>query len=299
MASAQQQQDLKLFFEYQGVRENDVNRLHYVQKFTDFQFFRLANPVYSSFDRAYIKWLQQPTYQAMENNMIIQPMQFEKPSLTFMDVQQPPPYTSPPVLNNVNNYNTDLLSIMNPINPNTLYPNNDEAEYLLNETTTEILESSSDDQATSPATAPPPPSTPVKKTLTPMGKNINNLKRSLKRKASSTTSKSGRPNKHVHLTRIANNQADQEKFSSQDVILYALDGTEKKRKTILTTSNETLETYNIKHYQCYVYLGDKRVQALEKIKIQKEKLEKLCYLEKFTIESLKNRQNRKLEKNVL
>ncbi|CAB3990835.1 Hypothetical predicted protein [Paramuricea clavata] len=296
MASAQQQQDLKLFFEYQGVAENDVNRLHYIQKFTDFQFFRLANPLYSSFDRAYIKWLQQPIYQTMESSAIITP----QPPQTFFNVQ-PPPYTSPPVLNNVNEYyNNDLLNIMNPINPNTLYPNN-EAEYLLNETTTEVLESSSDNQspATSPATVQPP-ATPVKnKPLTPMGKNINNLKKSLKRKASSSAPKSGRPNKHVHLTRIANDQADEEKISSQDVILYALDGTEKKRKTILTTSNETLETYNIKHYQCYIYLGDEREQALERIKVEKDKLEKLCYLEKFTIEALKNRKSRKLEKNVL
>ncbi|CAB4021018.1 Hypothetical predicted protein [Paramuricea clavata] len=295
MASAQQQQDLKLFFEYQGVEENDLNRLHYVQKFTDFQFFRLANPGYSSFDKAYIKWLQQPIYQAMENNTITQ-----QPQTSFFNVQ-PPPYTSPPILNNVNEcYNTDLLNIMNPINPNILYPNN-EAEYLLTDTTTEVLESNSDNQ--SPATSPvtvQPPATPVKnKPLTPMGKNINNLKRSLKRKASSTATKSGRPNKHVHLTRIANDQADEEKISSQDVILYALDGSEKKRKTILTTSSETLETYNIKHYQCYVYLGDKRERALEKIKIQKEKLEKFCYLEKFAIEALKNRKSRKLEKNVL
>ncbi|CAB3989996.1 Hypothetical predicted protein [Paramuricea clavata] len=298
MASAQQQQDLKLFFEYQGVAENDVNRLHYIQKFTDFQFFRLANPAYSSFDRAYIKWLQQPIYQTMESSTIITT---PPPQTFFNALQQPPPYTSPPVLNNVNEYyNNDLLNIMNPINPNTLYPNN-EAEYLLNETTsTEVLESSSDNQ--SPATSPAPiqpPATPVKnKPLTPMGKNINNLKKSLKQKASSAP-KSGRPNKHVHLTRIENDQADEEKISSQDVILYALDGTEKIRKTILTTSNETLETYNIKHYQCYIYLGDKREHALEKIKTQKDKLEKLCYLEKFTIEALKNRKSRKLEKNVL
>ncbi|CAB3984023.1 Hypothetical predicted protein [Paramuricea clavata] len=296
MASAQQQQDLKLFFDYQGVTENDANRLHYVQKFTDFQFFRLANPVYSSFDRAYIKWLQLPNYQTMASSTIIAP----QPTQTFFNVQAPPAYTSPPVLDNVNEYyNNDLLNIMNPVNASTLYTNN-EAEYLLNETTTEVLESSSDNQspATSPAPAPPP-RTPVKnKTLTPMDKNINNLKKSLKRKASSTA-KSGRPNKHVHLTRIANDQADEEKISSQDVILYALDGTEKKRKTILTTSDETLETYNVKHYQCYIYLGEEREQALEKIKIEKDKLEKLCYLEKFTIEALKNRKNRKLEKNVL
>ncbi|CAB4039028.1 Hypothetical predicted protein [Paramuricea clavata] len=296
MASAQQQQDLKLFFEYQGVDENNLNRLHYVQKFTDFQFFRLANPVYSSFDRAYIKWLQQPIYQEMENNAILTQPQ----TPTFFN-SQPPLYTSPPILNNVNEcYNTDLLNIMNPINPNILYNNNNDAEYLMTDTTTEVLESSSDNQ--SPATSPvtvQPPATPVKKPLTPMGKNINNLKKSLKRKASSSAPKSGRPNKHVHLTRIANDQADEEKISSQDVILYALDGTEKKRKTILTTSNETLETYNMKHYQCYIYLGEKRERALEKIKIQKEKLEKFCYLEKFAIEALKNRKNRKLEKNVL
>ncbi|CAB4044642.1 Hypothetical predicted protein [Paramuricea clavata] len=295
MASAQQQQDLKLFFEYQGVDENNLNRLYYVQKFTDFQFFRLANPVYSSFDRAYIKWLQQPNYQEMENNSILTQPQTQ----TFFN-PQPPPYTSPPILNNVNEcYNTDLLNIMNPINPNILYNNND-AEYLMTDTTTEVLESSSDNQ--SPATSPvtvQPPATPVKKPLIPMGKNINNLKKSLKRKASSSAPKSGRPNKHVHLTRIANDEADKEKISSQDVILYTLDGAVKKRKTILTTSNETLETNNMKHYQCYIYLGEKRERALEKIKIQKEKLEKLCYLEKFAIEALKNRKNRKLEKNVL
>ncbi|CAB4036405.1 Hypothetical predicted protein, partial [Paramuricea clavata] len=162
MASAQQQQDLKLFFEYQGVDENNLNRLHYVQKFTDFQFFRLANPVYSSFDRAYIKWLQQPTYQEMENNAILT----QPHTQTFFNA--PPPYTSPPILNNVNEcYNTDLLNIMNPINPNILYNNNNDAEYLMTDTTTEVLEESSSDNPsppTSPVTVQPPSTTPVKKT---------------------------------------------------------------------------------------------------------------------------------------
>ncbi|CAB4039407.1 Hypothetical predicted protein [Paramuricea clavata] len=310
MASPQQQQDLKLFFEYQDIVESDPNRLYYVQKFTDFQFFRLNNPKYLSFDKAYIKWLQLPNYRTMASNTSIIGQQ-----PTFFNDPLPPAYTTTTAANLYNNYyHNDLLNIINPLNPNTLLPNNDEVEYLMNETT-EVLESSSDNQTppTSPTISTPPPAppplpprrTPLKNdiqqtsALVSIGKNIKNLKENLKNRKRKAQNKSGRPNKHVHLTRIANDQADEEKITSQDLILYALDGTEKKHKMILTTNDENIETYNVKHYQCYLQLAEEREQALERIKTDKDKLEKLCYLEKFTLEALKNRKNRKLEKALL
>ena len=68
--------------------------------------------------------------------------------------------------------------------------------------------------------------------------------------------KSGRPSTAETLTRIANDQTENDQISSQDLILRALDGSEKKKKTILTCSTKSIELYYLKQYACYNFVGE-------------------------------------------
>ena len=46
--------------------------------------------------------------------------------------------------------------------------------------------------------------------------------------------RAGRPTRHETLSKLANEKQDQDVISSKQLILYALDGSEKKEKTVLT-----------------------------------------------------------------
>jgi hypothetical protein len=70
--------------------------------------------------------------------------------------------------------------------------------------------------------------------------------------------KPGRPSTNEALTKLANNEFDNNQISTQNLILYALDGSEKKKKTILTCNTESIELYNLKQFSCYEFLGDLR-----------------------------------------
>ena len=70
--------------------------------------------------------------------------------------------------------------------------------------------------------------------------------------------KSGRPSMIETLTRIANDKNDNDQISSQNLILRAIDGSEKKKKTILTCSKKSIELYYLKQYGCYDFIGDLR-----------------------------------------
>ncbi|CAB4004669.1 Hypothetical predicted protein [Paramuricea clavata] len=220
MGSTQQQQDLQLFLNYQGIQDNDPNRFFHIQQFTDFQFFRLNNPNYTSFDKAYIKWLQVPKMNLMQPN--------------FPDINHFASY--PPT----NYYPNDLLNIINPTA---------NEEYLLNDsstTTTKILETGNTAtidkqpiQPTPPLPTPNPLASPTSSQSPPspekpapigvrFGKDIANLKESLQgQKRIAGKRPPGRPNKHIHLTRIADDNSDEERITSQDIVLLCLDGTEK------------------------------------------------------------------------
>ena len=329
MALTQQQQDLQLFFEYQGINENNANRQYYVQQFTNFQFYRMSCPGIS-FERAYIKWMQLPCYPTTMPMLTQNQNRISTQTTVMNDAPLQPDLTlnvtQPPIYDNAKYYN--LLDLIKP---------NNEAEYLLTEQVLDegpenVETSSSSDENEQPpqiVNTPPPPPTPpytpipnphsdvlspkgsplfdtpeVEKNalvehnrIQPMGKDIDNLKRTYKRKAEKQ--KSGRPNKHVHLARIANDDSDEIKISSQDLILLSLAGGEKKRKTILTTCHETIETYNLKHYNSYLHMGEEREQALLAIKAEKEKLENLYHIEKLMSEALKERKNKKVERQIL
>ncbi|CAB3997295.1 Hypothetical predicted protein [Paramuricea clavata] len=90
----------------------------------------------------------------------------------------------------------------------------------------------------------------------------------------------GRPSRFDTLSKLANESCGKSKIYSQDFILLALDGTEKKRKTVLTKSTTTITCSSTNDYVMYEYITDCRRKALDIIKEQKEKLEKINILEK-------------------
>jgi hypothetical protein len=143
---------------------------------------------------------------------------------------------------------------------------------------------------------PPPPSAPLK----PMGKDIsamiqhNEEKKTKKRTANvqpipkPKRKRPGRPTSDETLTKIAN-ELDSNDLSTQNLILLALDGSEKKKKTILTCSKETIELYNLKQFSCYDFLGEARKKALDTIKEQKTILEHILYIEKIVTQHVEEK----------
>ena len=98
--------------------------------------------------------------------------------------------------------------------------------------------------------------------------------------------KSGRPSTVETLTRIANDKNENNQISSQDLILRAIDGSEKKKKTILTCSNKSIELYYLKQYGCYDFIADLRKKALDTIREQKNILEKLLHIEQMVTQAI-------------
>jgi hypothetical protein len=98
--------------------------------------------------------------------------------------------------------------------------------------------------------------------------------------------KSGRPSTNETLTRIANDQTENDQISSQDLILRALDGSEKKKKTILTCSTKSIELYYLKQFSCYNFVGELRKKARDTIKEQKNILENLLYMAKMITQGI-------------
>jgi hypothetical protein len=90
------------------------------------------------------------------------------------------------------------------------------------------------------------------------------------------------------LIKIANESHDKHTTSSKELVLFATDGSEKKRKTILTRSQENIACSNLHHYTSYEYITDARRKALDTIKEQKDMLDKLIILEKIIETNMKN-----------
>jgi hypothetical protein len=105
--------------------------------------------------------------------------------------------------------------------------------------------------------------------------------------------RSGRPSTNETLTKLANNEFDNNQISTQNLILRALDGSEKKKKTILTCSTENIELYNLKQFSCYEFLGDLRKKALDNIKEQKYMLEHILYIEKMVTQNIERKKKLK------
>ena len=103
----------------------------------------------------------------------------------------------------------------------------------------------------------------------------------------------GRPTKHQTLTKITNDTLNPNEITSKELILRCLDGSEKKKKIILTSSQENIELFNAKQFACFEFLADLRQKALDTIKEQKDILEKLLYMEKQLIQNVEERKNKK------
>jgi hypothetical protein len=158
-----------------------------------------------------------------------------------------------------------------------------------------------------PSPPPPPPispephATPVaRKDISLMKKQETGKKKKRKRVANISpqqkqppAKKTGRPSMNETLTKLANNEFDNNQISTQNLILRALDGSEKKKKTILTCSTESIELYNLKQFSCYEFLGDLRKKALDTIKEQKYMLEHILYIEKMVTQNIEQKKKLK------
>ena len=151
---------------------------------------------------------------------------------------------------------------------------------------------------------PPPPKKPtpvahkdidVMKKIEAEKKNPNSNKRNRVANIMPQPGKraAGRPSTHKTLTKIANDEINNDKISSQNLILRCLDGTEKKKKTILTCSQENIELYNAKQFSCYAFLGELRKKALDNIKEQKSILEHILYIEKMVTQNIERKKKKK------
>ena len=118
------------------------------------------------------------------------------------------------------------------------------------------------------------------------GKDIEKAKsaynESRKRKREPAQRSVGRPTRSEVLTKIVNESSDKDDLQiySQELILTANDGTEKKRKTILTKYGKNIECRTNKQFNAFDLVTDKGKKALEKIK-------KLNQTESLLIEATK------------
>jgi hypothetical protein len=91
----------------------------------------------------------------------------------------------------------------------------------------------------------------------------------------------GRPTRFETLTKLANETQDKPTIHSKKLILIGSDGTERKRKTVLTKCTTNITCNNINEYTSYEYITDARRKALDIIKEQKDNLEKILIIEKM------------------
>ena len=78
----------------------------------------------------------------------------------------------------------------------------------------------------------------------------------------------GRQTRFDTLTKIANKRQEDQQIYSKELILLAQDGSEKKKKTILTNHEGTTICKNEKHYRAYEYITR---ESLENNKTRKRK----------------------------
>ncbi|CAB3988682.1 Hypothetical predicted protein [Paramuricea clavata] len=101
----------------------------------------------------------------------------------------------------------------------------------------------------------------------------------------------GRPTRHETLTKIANQSDKESTISSKELILYTLDGSVKKKKTVLTCSQDDIKLQNMKHYKCYEFITDMQQKTLNSIKEHKDTLEYLIYMEKMLEKNIFSEKN--------
>ena len=326
MASSQSQLDFVAFLNYHGTNVGDSLLYRYIEMFANFCQYRNNNPQLISFDKAYIKWKQQ--YQTTPT-LLLPYLAKEIPTFPH---QTTPYSTPPIVVsatstttlmdkssNNDDDVETQAVQAANQLIANYINTEN----YLMEDIpdlfeTVEPLTSPTSSTSLSPmpelqSLPPPPPPTPsspeppaekptpvahkdidVMKKIEAEKKNPNSNKR--KRVANITPQPgkraAGRPSTHETLTKIANDEINNDKISSQNLILRCLDGTEKRKKTILTCSQENIELYNAKQFSCYEFLGELRKKALDNIKEQKSILEHILYIEKMVTQNIERKKKK-------
>ena len=287
------------FLSYHGTTNADPLLFNYIQAFDDFCKFQ-ADHYFQSADQAFIRWnLQYHTAPLLLTEIP-----------TFPQQTMANDNTSPTVVSTTSTSTTTLIdeSHTEQLEPLAAEYLDDDIQQILKPMENFINSPTSSSSSISPPPElqsfplaepldfcnlllpPPPPPTPK-----PKGKDINALiqheseKKRRKRTANilptqhhtkTKRKRPGRPTTNDSLTRIAN-ELENNQLSAQNLILRALDGSEKKKKTILTCNTESIELYNLKQFSCYEFLGSERKKALDVIKEQKSILEHLLYLEKI------------------
>jgi hypothetical protein len=305
MASIRTHINFATFLDYHGTTNADPLLFNYIQAFDDFCKFQ-ADYYFQSADQAFIKWnLQYRTEPLLLTEISTFPAQTMANNNTL-----------PVVVSSTSTSTTTLISKNHTEQIEQLaeeYLDEDIRHILKPMDNFPISPTSSSSISPPPelqcfpltdpvdlcnllAPPPPPPPPPPTSTPKPMGKDISAMMQheSEKKKRKRTANiqptphpatkpkrkRSGRPTSNETLTKIAN-ELDNNQLSPQDLILRALDGSEKKKKTILTCSTENIELYNLKQFSCYEFLGDVRKKALDIIKEQKTVLEHVLYIEKI------------------
>jgi hypothetical protein len=288
------------FLNYHGTTNADPLLFNYIQAFDDFCKFQ-ADHYFQSADQAFIKWnLQYHTAPLLLTEIS-----------TFPQQTMANDNTLPVVVSTTSTSTTTLIDENHTEQIEQLAEEylDDDMRQLLKPMENFVNSPTSSLSSISPPPElqhfplaepldfcnlllPPPPPPPTPK---PKGKDINALiqheseKKKRKRTANIQPTqhpakpkrkRSGRPTTNEALTRIAN-ELDNNQLSPQNLILRALDGSEKKKKTILTCNTEDIELYNLKQFSCYEFLGDVRKKALDVIKEQKNILEHILYIEKI------------------
>ena len=309
MASQLEHMTLTTFLGYHGTTVSDPLIGRYAEMYDSFTLFRYSIPQVS-IDKAFIKWMQQTaTLPATYLNEISCPYQIST-QINEPIVVSTTPTSITTVLESSNQAVHSLIA-------EYLDDDNQHPFYKFEEQPTTPPAPDSPTLSLSPLSTitPSPPelqSLPILQTplllephISPMAANQLAPKKDIiamkeehdKKKRKRTANipprqqtqkkrKSGRPSTAETLTRIANDKNENDQISSQDLILRAIDGSEKKKKTILTCSNKSIELYYLKQYGCYDFIADLRKKALDTIKEQKNILEKLLHIEQMVTQGI-------------
>ena len=317
MASQLEHMTFATFLGYHGTTVSDPLLCRYAEMYDSFTLFRYSVPQ-ASLDKAFIKWMQQtatlPT-AAYLNEIPVYPCPIST-QINEPIVVSTTPTSITTVLESSNNQAVHSLiaeyldddthhqlykfgSLEQHTEPPPPPPVNSPDSPTLSLSSLSTISPSPPDPQSLPILPPSYISTMATQSLIPkkdivaMKEEHDVQKNKRKRIANIPPQqqkpkkrKSGRPSTAETLTRIANDQNENDQISSQDLILRAIDGSEKKKKTILTCSTKSIELYYLKQYGCYDFIGELRKNALDTIKEQKNILEKLLHIEKMVTQGI-------------
>jgi hypothetical protein len=266
------------FLNYHGTTNTDPLLFNYIEAFDDFCKFQ-ADHYFQSADQAFIRWnLQYHTAPLLITEIPTFPQQTMANENTLPVVVSTTSTSTTTLLSENHTEQIEQLAeeyldddIRQLLKPIDNFPNSP----TFSSSSTSI--SPPPELQSFPLAEPvdlcnlllPPPQPPPPPPPKPMGKDISAMMQheSEKKKRKRTANiqptqhpakpkrkRSGRPTTNEALTRIAN-ELDNNQLSPQNLILRAIDDSEKKKKTILTCSTEDIELYNLKQFSCYEFLG--------------------------------------------